>query len=107
MSELEYKSFRILVNNQTRTVKRQYHENLFWITNKILKKTWSIVNSVLHKRSGNNKSEIKSIIVNSVTYTDEYEICQQFNDCYYTIGKKAQETIPDTSMNHGFSNYLN
>ena len=61
----------------------------------------------MHKRSSNNKSEIKSIIVNNVTYTDEYEICQQFNDYFSTIGKKVQETIPDTSTNDDFSNYLN
>ena len=107
MSEREYKSFRNLVNNQIRTAKRQYYEKLFWDNKQNIKKTWSIVNSVLHKSSGNNKSDIKSILVNNVTYTDEYEICQQFNDYYSTIGKKVQETIPDTSTDDGFSNYMN
>ena len=61
----------------------------------------------MHKCSGNNKSEIKSIIVNIVTYTDEYETCLQFNDYFSAIVKKVKETIPYTSMNDGFSNYLN
>ena len=79
MSEREYKSFRNLVNTQIRTEKRQYYENIFWYINQNIEKTWSIVNSVLHRRSGNNKSEIKSILGSNVTYKDEYEIPQQFN----------------------------
>ena len=50
---------------------------------------------------------MKSIIVNNVTHTDEYENCQQFNDYFFTIGKKVHETIPDNSMNNVFFNYLN
>ena len=64
----------------------------FWDNKQNMKKTWSIVNSVLQKHSGNNKSEMKSIIVNNVTYTDVYDIWQQFNDYFSTIGKKVQCT---------------
>ena len=46
-------------------------------------------------------------MVNKVTYTDEYDICQQFNGYFSTIGMKVQETLPNTSTNAGFSNYLN
>ena len=59
------------------------------------------------KNSDNDNSEVKSIIVNNITYTNEYDICQQFNDYFSTIGEKVQETIPDTSTNNDFSNYLN
>ena len=42
-----------------------------------------------------------------MTYTDEHEIDQQFNGYFSTIGKKVQESIPDTSANDDFSKYLN
>ena len=44
--------------------------------------------------------------MNNVTFTDEYDICQQFKDCFSITAKKVQETIPDTSTNYDFSNYL-
>ena len=50
---------------------------------------------------------IKSLIFINVTYTDAYGICQQFKDYFSTLVKKVQETLPDTSMNDDFSNYLN
>ena len=61
----------------------------------------------MHKYSGNNKSDKILIIVNNVACTNEYDICQQVNDYYSTIGKKVQETIPETSTNDDFSHYLN
>ena len=83
-------------------------ENFFEIINKIKHgKTWATGNRVLYKHSGNNKSEIKSTIVNSITYADEYDICKEFSDYFFTQGKKIQETLPDTSTNDDLSNYLN
>ena len=61
--------------------------------------------SVLHKHFVNNKSEMNSIKINDVTYTDEYDIFQQFKDYFSTIDKKEHET--DTSTNEDFSNYRN
>ena len=71
------------------------------------KKSWFIVNSVLYKHSVNNKSEIKSILVNNVTYTGEYDYYQQFNGNFSIIGRKVQETVPDASTKDKMSNYLN
>ena len=49
---------------------------------------------------------MKSIIVINVTFINECDTCQQFNDFFSTIDKKVQETIPDTSSNDDFSKYL-
>ena len=59
-------------------------------------------NSVLHKHTHNIKSEIKSIIVNNVTYTDNHDICKQFIGYISTIGNKVHETIVNTSTKIDF-----
>ena len=59
MSERDYKSFRNLVNNQVTPAKGNIMKTFFWENKRDVKKNWSLINSVLHKYSGNNKSDIK------------------------------------------------
>ena len=98
ISEREFKPFWNHLNNRTRFAKRQYYKKLFWCKRKFFL-TWITVKSVLQEHSGNNKSEIKSTIVNNVLYTDNYAIFQQFNYYFSTKGNKVQETISNTFAN--------
>jgi hypothetical protein len=50
-----------------------------------LKKTWSLINSLIGK---NNKSNINEIIVNSNTISDPKIIAESFNDYFVNIGPK-------------------
>ena len=65
-----------------------------------------LINCPLLKHSDNNNSEMKTKIVNNVTYTKEYDIRQQFNDYLTTRDKNVHVTITDTSKNDVFPNNL-
>ena len=106
MSKREYNAYRNKVNDDIRSSKRNYFHRLFHNIKNDVKKTWSTINNVLCGSSRKSKFEIKSIVFNNITYSDEQYIPQIFNQYFTSIAKKIKETMPDPPAGKSFSDYL-
>ena len=106
MSRREYNAYRNQVNDQIRSSKRDYFHRLFHNIKADVKKTWSTINNVLRGSSRKSKLEIKSIVFNNITYSDEHSIPQIFNQYFTSIAENIKETMPDPPAGKSFSDYL-
>ena len=86
-----YKIMRDKLNHLIRSQKRKYYNNFFEKNKKNMKKLWSKINSIIHKRkshSGNICLNIEGSIV-----TDPLEVGNKFNPFYTTVAQKLVDKM--------------
>ena len=89
--------FRNKVNNAVRRHKIKYHAELFLRYKNDLKRTWKIINQVISRNR--QTKNIRKIIFNNITYTNDEEIASIFNDFFCSIGENYDSDIPASSLN--------
>ena len=102
----EYNVMKNRVTNIIRQAKRKYYEDLFEALKTNMKKTWSTINNIMSPQINKNKSLIKNIIFNDVTYTESFDIANIFNQHFSTVGKTIDESIPIQPGNSDPLDYL-
>ena len=99
MSLREYNFVKNQVTNKIRQAKREYYENLFEALKANMKKTWSTINGIMSPQLKFNKSLIKTIVFNNITYSEGMDIANIFNSHFSTIGQNINESIPTPTDN--------
>jgi hypothetical protein len=61
-----------------------------------LKKTWSILNETINKKS--SKNPITEIIFNGVTINNPYDIAQKFNQFFTSVAANLSEEINPSDL---------
>ena len=72
-----------------------------------MKKTWSAINTLLHRDSKNNKliTALKDPNITGTTYRDPRTIANKLNSHFATIGQQLANKLPLTEYNYNY--YLN
>ena len=98
-----YKTYNTVYNKLKRKLKSDYYINLIEKHKYDMKKTWSILNSVVGKDSS-KQSFPNTFIVNGKSITDKRLIANEFNNFFSEIGYQTGLNVPKTSIN--FDKYL-
>ncbi len=100
-SYVRYVNYRNKYNTIKRSVKHEYYANLLAKYDGDIRKTWSVLNTIIGK--SHDKSNITdSFIVNNNVITDTKTIANEFCTYFANVGKKYAEAIPNSrnSPNH-------
>ena len=79
ISRLEYNRFRNYVTTEIRNSKKTYYEALFLSIKTDLRRTWTIINSILKPTKNDRNFDIKSLIVNNRVYEKDEDIVELLN----------------------------
>ena len=99
-------SFRRARNIVTRTIrnaKSTYYKNKLEQYSGNCKKTWNVINSILHRQKNERLSN--EFLVNNKIITNPKEIANRFNDFFVNIGHSLANRIDNSNVD--FRSYLN
>jgi hypothetical protein len=88
-----YKTFRNKLNHLIRLKQRQYYQDQLEQNKTNLRKSWSIINTVINR---NKKARLKteSLNINGVKSSDPAEIANFFNHYFTNVGLALDKKIP-------------
>ena len=98
-----YKNYLSLYNKLKRTMKAQYYTDILSENKSDMKKTWSILNSVINKQKKKDRLP-SSFIVNNELSSNLTDIANGFNDFFTNVGHTVKSQI--TPMNTTFHRHL-
>ena len=81
--------------------KANYFNSKFTEYSSNSKKTWTLINSIISKKS---KSLAESFIIDNCLVVDKNIIANKFNSHFANAGLQLAETLPETQL--GFRNFL-
>ena len=84
--------YRGILNKSIRYSKSSYYKRLIEARHHSTQKTWAVLNELLN-RKGKTVSAVNSIQYNNVTFSDDTDIANAFNDFFSTVGNKLGESI--------------
>ncbi len=92
-----------IYSNEIRKAKKLYYDAQFKTFSNDMKKTWSLINTVIKKQRA--KNDVPKVFHDEHrTYNSFSEIAQGFNDFFINVGPRLASSIPD-SIN-SFESYL-
>ena len=92
-----YTDFRNILNKQINQAREKYYENEFNNNEKNIKKTWSVINSVLKPK--NVKPKITISDKTTGEEINDSDVPNQFIDYFTTIAEKLTSQMPNVSTN--------
>ena len=100
---LKFKRYRDLINTLKRKSHRNFYKNYFTKNMNNAKKTWSGINSVLHRQS---KQKVSDIFLNSngKLVTDQRLVSKLFNNYFVNVADNLARKIPQP--NTRYQDYL-
>ena len=93
--ENEYKSYRNKLNHVLRIAEREHYFNLITFNKSNLKKTWSIMKSIINKKVKSKNADY--FMQGSLKITDKEVIASKFNDFFVNVGVSLSDKIPQSS----------
>ena len=97
----KYIYYRNKITTLIRLSKAQYYANLFEINKSNTRKTWAIINSLLHSKKGksgkNSILALKDPTLNGEICTDKKRLPHIMNEFFATIGQNLANKIPTTN----------
>ena len=96
ISKEENNNFKNKVNNIVKKRKVSYYRDIFHKNRNDIKSTWKHINLLLHKNL--SSKTIKKIVVNNISYTEDSEIANAFNEYFCSVGENLNSQIPDSNL---------
>ena len=104
ISHAKYKSYKNKLTQVMRVAKKVYYKSLFADVKGDLRKTWSVIKTVIN--NGCDKSNSPSeLLVDGKRITDMYTITNKFNKYFVNIGRDLAAKIPE--CDGSFESFLN
>ena len=97
-------SYNRILKRSIRIAKRRHYQNIFNIYSGNVKKTWSMINDILHKNKQNTRLPVY-FEQGEQQISDKKDIANKFNAFFTYIGKNLADKIIDVPHKH-FSDYL-
>ena len=87
--------FKNRVNKSIDLAKKLYYQNCFNLYKNDAIKSWKTI----HKLMGTKKSDtsVKELIINGLSYTDDLEIADKFNEYFTQIGSNLDADLPPSN----------
>ena len=100
----DYRRYCNTLNNLLRVARQNYYKHKFDTTKQDLKKTWSVINSVI--RPGRKCANITKLYHNNQTIIDPGKIAETLNTHFSQIGMQLRNALPRRNSNNSFRKYL-
>ena len=97
-------TYNRILKRSIRIAKRRHYQNIFNIYSGNVKKTWSMINDILHKNKQNTRLPVY-FKQGEQKISDKKDIANKFNAFFTNIGKNLADKINDVPHKH-FSDYL-
>ena len=94
----QYKRYANKLNRIKSISKLRYYNNQFDKCKNNLKATWKIIGTLIKRKSKRHLKQTR-IIRNDVTYTNEYDIANQFNQHFVNVGPNLANKLPTSNLN--------
>ena len=92
-----------IYQNKVRKAKKEYYNAKFLEFSNDIKKTWSMINSLINKRK--HKESLPGVFFDEIkSYENVKSIAEGFNNFFTNIGAKIADNIPNSDSN--FNEYL-
>ena len=92
MSKITYTQYKNKLTTILRKTEKEHHKCLLETNKNNLKKTWSIIRSVINNCKPSKLNE--SFLYNNSIITDKNEVSNKFNDYFVNVGKTLAAQIP-------------
>ena len=103
LNERNYKTYRNKVNNLLRHAKKRYYSNQLNEARNDIKRTWSIINTILQKSSNNMPTYF---VRNDTEIDDPQIIANEFNSYFHNCCTVSLESLPHKSTSLELHSYL-
>jgi hypothetical protein len=90
----QYKAYRNMFNSTLRLSKKLFLEVKFKSYEKNPKKTWDLLKEVTFGKK--NNTPVSELLINNNPCTDSFQIANEFNKFFSTIGSKISNSVPPT-----------
>jgi hypothetical protein len=60
------------------------------------KMVWDVFNEIMSKKKDNG--QVNELLVNNVQITDDYEMAENFNDFFSTVGTNIANSLPEVNI---------
>ena len=91
-----YNKFRNILTNRIKKAKAKYYEDEFKKTSLNIKKTWSTINSVIHK---NKFKSLIQLTDDNGTKVQESDVSTEFVDYFTNIATNLTSQLPNSPTN--------
>ena len=88
-------SFKNSVNKTIQSAKNSYFKNAFDQINSDVRKSWELINRLIGKHS--TKSEIKQLIINGNSFSNDFDIAENFNNFFKNIAQEINNLLPQSN----------
>jgi len=96
-THIKYLQYRNMYNKLKRETKLTYYDDLFKKYKNDIRKTWSVLNSLIGRV--NDKSTISDTFkINNCSITNKYEIANEFCEYFTNVGLKYANNIPKSKF---------
>ena len=92
----EYKQYSNLLNKMKAKAKDKYYNQYFQLCRENLKETWKLIGTIIKRKAKVQSNYSSRIIRNTKVYTNEFDIANQFNQHFTTIGPTLASAINPT-----------
>jgi hypothetical protein len=92
-TENDYKLYRNKVQHLLRVAERKHYHDIISYNKNNLKKTWSVMKSIINKKQITKRPEF--FLYNNRKITNKSDIANRFNDYFVNIGSSLARKIPD------------
>ena len=92
-----YKLIRNHVNRIVKNAKNEYYERSFHSFKTQPRKAWNLLHNLMGKE--NARTNIDSIIVDNVEYTDKADIADKFIDYFSSVGSQLDNNLETSHIN--------
>ena len=93
ITEGKYKKYKNKLTSILRYCEKQYYDDLFAEYSSNIKKTWSVLNSIIKNKKGDSNVNEKFIGSNGEIMVNKGEIANSFNNFFVEVGPKLAATI--------------
>ena len=100
ISKKFYIRFRNFVTSQIRNSKKTYYFEKFVNYKDNMKKTWSLINSIIRQKNSSSGSLVQKLLLDGNVHTEECAISEIFNDFFVNIGSRIAQKIPQCNTSH-------
>ena len=92
----EYKQYSNLLDKMKAKAKDKYYNQYFQLYRENLKETWKLIGTIIKRKAKVQSNYSSRIIRNTKIYTNEFDIANQFNQHFTTIGPTLASAINPT-----------
>jgi hypothetical protein len=105
-AERRYKTYKNKLTAILRLCEKNYYSDMLENNKKDMKKTWNIINELIHKRKKKSSNLPAQFLRNNAIIKGNLNIANGFNDYFINVGPNLADKITNDNPSIKFSHYM-